>query len=154
MPYAINITVRASESSDWRKVIPAGDNWNVVKNKYGEAQDFNEGAHGEFIFIFYQTGESGQGLAAIRFITGQNTSPPIGWTKVDVDINKGAGGEYIYLCYLRSPEATYINHFQSGFGKSEGSAFSDFTPNAVVLSQDLNKGAHGKYIYLGYYFNG
>ena len=153
MPYVINLTVKKSIDSDWRQLQPAGDGWNVVKNKNGDAQDFNQGAGGDYIFIFYQIGVSGKGIAAVRFIKGEGAKAPDGWTKEDIDLNAGAGGEYIYLCYLRNSESEYIREFVSGSGKSAGSAFDDFDSSAVVLRQELNKGAKGKYIYLGYRYN-
>ena len=152
MSYVTNLSVKKSGSSDWRKTKPAGDNWEVVRNKGGEAQDFNQNAGGEYIFIYYQTGGSGPGVAAVRFIIGKDAKTPNGWNKEDVDLNAGAGGEFIYLCYRRSAESNYIKEFQSGYGKTEESAFKDFNRNAVVLRQDLNRGAKGKYIYLGYYY--
>lgn len=153
MSYVTNISVRKSDSSDWQKYKPA-DDWEVVKNKEGEAQDFNQKAGGDYIYIYYKTGDFGPGVAALRFITGENAKAPAGWDKVDVDLNAGAGGEFIFLCYRKNNESNYIKYFQSGYGESENSAFKDFNSDAVVLCQDLNEGAEGKFIYLGYYYNG
>ena len=86
-------------------------------------------------------------IVDLMVIYGQNVSAPPGYTKIYVDLNKGAGGEYIHLCYKRSasePPITGINVFaessedfpiQSGYSKVPG---------------DLNKGAGGKYIYVCY----
>lgn len=153
MSYVKNISVKKSKSSDWRKNKPAGGDWYVVRNKDNEAQDFNQKAKGDYIFIYYQIDNSGPGVAAVRFITGANAKAPSGWDKEDVDLNAGAGGKFIYLCYQRNSESNYIKEFQSGYGKTEKSAFDDFGRNAVLLRQDLNQGAKGKFIYLGYYYN-
>lgn len=153
MSYIVEITARALESADWNQGMPAGSGWQVVKNKNGDPQDFNQGAGGKFIYIYYQLASSGKGLSAIRFITGSGATPPAGWQKVDVDLNSGAGGQFIYLCYQKNAEADYIATLQSGYGDTVESAFGDFGRSAVVLAQDLNESAKGKYIYLGYYFN-
>jgi hypothetical protein len=154
MVYVINMQVVSTSNSDWRNSKPSGDNWHVVENKDGQAQDFNQKAGGNFIFIFYESGVSGNGVAAVRFISGKDATVPAGWTKIDVDLNDEAGGEYIYLCTLKNGESNYIEKFQSGYGDSAENALSDFNQDAVVLRQDLKQGAKGKYIFLGYYFNG
>lgn len=156
MPYAVNIAAAAIDNDNWRSAQPPGAGWNVVTNKYGSAQDFNQGAKGKFIYIYYQTSDSGKGISAIRFITGQNPNitPPAGWQKVDVDLNAGAGGLYIYLCFQTNAESNYIGTMLSGYGDSVQNAFSDFGEAAVVMAQDINQGAGGKFIYLGYYYNG
>jgi hypothetical protein len=153
MSYVTNIDVKALDSNDWRKGLPAGDHWLVVKNKNGDAQDFNQGAGGKYIFIYYQILDSGFGVEAIRFIKGKNPVTPRGWTKVNCDLNNGAGGDYIYLYYIKSADSNHIYELQSGFGDSLESAMSDFNRDAVVLRQDLNESVEGKFIYLGYYYN-
>ena len=40
--------------------------------------------------------------------------PPSGYTKIDVDLNKGAGGKYIYLCYKSGDKADAITGLQVG----------------------------------------
>ena len=86
-------------------------------------------------------------IVSLAVIYGKNASALPGYTKIDVDLNKGAGGQYIYLCYKKNasePPITGINVFaessedfpiQSGYSKVPG---------------DLNKGAGGKYIYVCY----
>ncbi|POA97052.1 hypothetical protein C2134_19055 [Chromobacterium sinusclupearum] len=154
MSYVVNISAAARNDDNWRASLPPGAGWNVVANKNGSAQDFNQGSGGKFIYIYYQTAESGKGVSAIRFITGKEAVPPAGWQKINVDLNDGAGGLYIYLCFQNSAESDYIGTLQSGYGDSKESAFSDFGEFAVVMAQDINQGAGGKFIYLGYYYNG
>ncbi|OHX10215.1 hypothetical protein [Chromobacterium sphagni] len=154
MPYVVNITAAAIDNDDWRSKLPPGEGWTVVTNKNGSAQDFNQGAKGKFIYIYYQTAQTGKGVSAIRFITGKDATPPAGWQKVNVDLNDGAGGLFIYLCFQNSAETNYIGRIQSGYGDTVQSAFGDFDEYAVVMAQDINQGAGGKFIYLGYNFNG
>ena len=85
-------------------------------------------------------------ITGLDVIYGQDTPPPPGYTKIDVDINKGAGGEYIYLCYSKEPgePITSIQVFASD--SSDFQIQSGYTK----IDKDLNKGAGGKYIYMGY----
>ena len=53
-------------------------------------------------------------VTAVTVITGDsaNISPPAGYTKIAVDLNKGAGGKYIYLCYQKGGRADAITGLQ------------------------------------------
>ena len=74
-------------------------------------------------------------------------TPPPGYRKINQDLNQGAGGSSIYLCYKNSSSeqpitglnvlASLLPDFaiQNGYTKVEG---------------DLNKGAGVKYIYVCY----
>ena len=150
--YVTDIAVVASSSSNCDSDRPAGSGWEVVRSQSSEPQDFNQGAGGKYIWMFYKTGTSGPGITAVQFIMGGSAVAPAGWTKIDVDFNKGAGGEYIWLCYTKSENAKYIGRFQAGSGGSEAASREGFGPSAVVLPQDTNKGAGGRYIRLGYYY--
>ena len=81
-------------------------------------------------------------ITDLQVIVGDSVPP--GFTKIAVDLNKGAHGEYIYLCFKRD----------SG---------NPITGLAVILGQqtkppsgykkipvDLNQGAKGEYVYLCY----
>ena len=103
------------------------------------------------------------------------TSDLPGYIKIPVDLNKGAGGKYIYLCFTRDPEKVQGSSANPGawvnserIGKrvpvrgikvklqSTGPANAwpdDWTPPIEVKDglgfhcPDLNDGAGGKYIY-------
>ncbi|CCN72234.1 hypothetical protein [Vibrio nigripulchritudo] len=152
MTYVSNIKVITSEDEDYTKSKPTGNSWYVVRNIHDQAQDFNQGGGGKYVFIFYQTSESSEGIEAIRFVEGENAKEPAGWTKIDVNLNSGTDGCFIYLCYRKSVGANFIKLLCSGFGDSEESAFDDFEMSDAVLRQDLARGTGGKYIYLGYKF--
>ncbi len=82
-------------------------------------------------------------LIGLRVITGKDTNPPPGYTKIPVDVNGGAKGEYIYICYRdgkTEPGITMVNILQGKDAKPEPDWYKDDT--------DLNKGAHGEYLYL------
>ena len=81
-------------------------------------------------------------------IYGQDTPAPTGYTKISVDLNKGCGGDYIYLCYSTSATTEApITSIQVFAADSP-----DFTIQSgyVKINKDLNKGAGGKYIYACY----
>ena len=39
-------------------------------------------------------------VGVIRWST--SIRPPYGWVKIGTDCNRGAGGDFIYICYYRS----------------------------------------------------
>jgi len=56
------------------------------------------GAGGDYIYASYKVGAPPlKGLAVIAGSKG--VTAPTGYTAINVDLNKGAGGKYIYLCY-------------------------------------------------------
>lgn len=72
-------------------------------------------------------------------------TPEPGWSLINVDLNRDAGGKYIFLCYkngLDDREAisavTFIVNSQAT------------PPGYVKISQDLNQGAGGDFIYMCY----
>ncbi len=105
----------------------------------------------------------------------RNISPPDGYEKLDIDLNRGAGGSYIYLCFTRNPSSVLNGleyyQYQPGsdpreflrkFTTQEGSFFGGapepgrtyfpiWVPNQNPYTfwdiVDLNAGAGGKYIY-------
>lgn len=72
-----------------------------------------------------------------------SVSVPNGYTKLSQDLNQGAGGNYIYICFKKEPyrkDLLVITDIKASTSKSiEGYS---------VIDKDLNKGAGGKYIYL------
>lgn len=72
-------------------------------------------------------------------------TPDPGWTLINVDLNRDAGGKYIYLCY------------RNGIDNQEAiSAITFIVDNQAVpsgyikINQDLNQGAGGAFVYLCY----
>jgi hypothetical protein len=73
-------------------------------------------------------------------LNGEST--PSGYYKNPIDLNKGVGGDYIYLCtkgYQQSAPLTVIN------GSSSSIACPSTHPNKINV--DLNSGLGGDYIY-------
>ena len=88
-------------------------------------------------------------ITAVDIILGKHASCRNGYKMIDKDLNKGAGGDYIYLCYSTS---TYVSpRAITGLTVVAGSSSSVNCPASYSkISIDLNKSAGGKYIYLCY----
>ncbi|WP_299011113.1 MAC/perforin domain-containing protein [uncultured Shewanella sp.] len=118
--------------------------------------NLNKDSGGDYIYLCYHK-VSANGLKTdnpkcisdIQIIMGERTQAPVGFTKLDVDLNKGSGGEYIYLCYKKVPfiDSIAIKDLDVVSGSSPDlQAPHGFTR----LEQDLNKGSGGDYVYLCY----
>ena len=91
-------------------------------------------------------------ITGLDIIYGNSACPPSGYTKIEKDLNKGAFGEYVYLCYSTdSSEGSPITDIflASVSNKDYGKNFKP-PRNYEVIQKDLNKGAGGRYIYLCY----
>ena len=84
-------------------------------------------------------------LTNLYVISGETTPAPSGYQKINYDLNKGAGGDFIYLCYKREREGAAINDIAFITGKD-----SPVPEGYTKIDFDLNKGAGGDYIYLCY----
>jgi hypothetical protein len=122
-------------------------------------------------------GKGGFGLIYnLQFIKDSNPlpAPEQGYTRIDVDLNKGVGGKYIYLQFTRNSDNIKSSHpdynyrenpvtdiiaegFNTGLNRSPQTGYSHIyehtcqcvTPNSWFDYKviDLNDGAGGKYIY-------
>lgn len=88
-----------------------------------------------------------QAIVGLQFEVSSSAvvTPEPGWEMINQDLNRDAGGAYIYLCY------------QNGLDDQE--TISDITfiidnqavpPGYTKINQDLNQGAGGNFIYLCY----
>lgn len=73
--------------------------------------------------------------------------PPVGYTKIPHDLNAGAGGDYIYLCYKKGVGAP-ITSLCVTLGSNGGTPLPDAKYTRIGV--DLNDGAGGDYIWLWY----
>ena len=69
--------------------------------------------------------------------------PPEGFVKVNKDLNKGAGGDYMYLCYKMGNGAPV-----TGLVVTTSTSHPNVDEHCVRVSTDLNRHAGGDYIYL------
>lgn len=75
----------------------------------------------------------------------KSIAAPAGWTRIDQDLNEGAGGKFIYLAYKDTTDGPFITDITFVVGDSAGvPAPAGYTR----LDEDLNQGAGGKFIYL------
>jgi|GEM_PF-1586731 len=117
--------------------------------------DLNKGARGQYIYLCYHKSvvdtitpqANPKCIDDILFVTGKNAPAPAGYTKIDVDLNKGAGGAYIYLCY-RLADYDGIKAIKDV--TIIGGNNADIPPPYAFtkVNQDLNQGAGGDFIYL------
>lgn len=119
--------------------------WSKIKMSGVDLNRFTEGVN-----IDYYSGNSLKYITDIAIIEGNNATAPAGYTKIDLDLNKGTkAGKPIYLCYKKGigDKITQIiaDYYRSVITKSrsEKSGFHK-------IDFDLNKDAGGDYIYLYY----
>ena len=86
-------------------------------------------------------------ISEIRIIYGSSSSiaAPAGFTKVNTDLNRYAGGNYIYLCYKRG-----VGTPITGICVTVNSGAPPSGSNWTRIGVDLNRRAGGSYIYLWY----
>lgn len=137
---------------DWAKD-NLGMGWNVVCNKDTNPQDFNQKAGGKYIYIFYKVSASTNSPVVglrMRHDTGSGEN---GWKSCSQNLNEGTKSSVeLYLSYFNAEEMNgpVIGGLQSGYGETVESAMSDFGRSFIVLRQDINQDAGGKFIFLGY----
>ncbi len=139
--------------------------------------DLNRGAGGDFIWIYYKLGlddGSTEGLVPVNRVYTVDTSDgehdPYGGTLASVDLNKGAGGDFIYLYFTRGfgNPARCVVVWNAGEDNDEHNYYwgpvtpvdnlVTYDPSDVVWArqhgttslQDLNEGSGGDFIYVGY----
>ncbi|MBT2210226.1 MULTISPECIES: hypothetical protein [Actinomadura] len=79
----------------------------------------------------------------ITILEGQDQPPPPGWHKDPTDLNKGAGGAYLYLAFETDGSEEAVSDIYFLLSKEQ-----DPPDGYIKIDTDLNKGAGGAYIYL------
>ncbi|XP_035861579.1 uncharacterized protein LOC118495954 [Sander lucioperca] len=72
-----------------------------------------------------------------------------GFKKINVDLNKGAGGKYIYIWYKKESRSAPITGLQVTF--NDDMAVGLINAGYTKIDKDLNAGARGYYLYLWYF---
>lgn len=90
-----------------------------------------------------------QFITALEVIEGENTAAPVGFTKINVDLNRGAGGKYIYLCYKKEESDTGIVDVRIIEVEERG-----IPAEYTKCELDVNAGTHGGYLYVSYRVGG
>lgn len=137
----------------------------VISGDYSEIQaptgfekvnfDLNRNAKGKYVYICYKKVNEADIISGkIKPINGLKVvignTPPTGYTLIDSDLNAGAGGDYIYVCYKNGTEGDVTNALKDIM--VVGAAFPDVYPPEGFerIDQDCNSGARGDYIYICY----
>ncbi|KAI1080259.1 hypothetical protein F5B20DRAFT_539982 [Whalleya microplaca] len=116
--------------------------------------DLNSTVGGKYIYLCYHKasydsfGPNKPPITDLAVIFNNETTPS-GYTKMSTDLNAGAGGKFVYLCYKTgeyNPGTAILDITAFSGSKSDVSPPYGFTK----ISRDLNAGAGGKYIFFGY----
>jgi hypothetical protein len=146
------------------------NNVEAFEEKKNQILDCNKNAGGSYINMFYTTSQipkgstyTGKAISDIIVINGKNAIAPTGYVKIGVDLNQGAGGDYLYLAYKRTTAAdTEVVDFIGGAiytgstlpntpGRDDGRWDWVYQRTAAGVSQgvaDLNKGCGTKTQYI------
>lgn len=117
--------------------------------------DLNRNARGKYIYFCYKMSSAEEiidnqlaPIVGLDVILDNNV--PTGFIKDNTDLNKGHGGEFVYLCYKKGVAGDINNTIKDIF--VVGADYSQvFPPEGFVrINQDCNAGAGGDYIYLCY----
>lgn len=135
-------------------------------NEDNEDTDGTEGTEGKFVYLCYKklrVSASGRRKSDPKPITDLHIAAgetpdvmcPSGYTMIDIDLNKGVAGNFIYLCYTTDP-AKAREKDKDGLPIRSICVISSDDPNIPApygftrIEVDLNYGAGGKRIFLCY----
>jgi hypothetical protein len=133
------------------------ENFGKVHPNDGLNGDLNQGAGGQYIYLCVQTGVTDQPITDLTVVAEGGSEGGCGdlggdWHRVQQaqgsngDLNHGAGGKYIYLCYRKQAGRGPILDLNLNKGDCGGGFFR--APTDKDSNGDLNQGAGGEYIYL------
>ena len=110
--------------------------------------DLGEKSGGDYIFVCYKKG-LGAPVTGL-WVTADGTAPvPAGkgFVQIPVDLNRGAGGDTIYLWYTKDPNCSVLSAITAVYGNSSSIACP---AGFAKINVDLNRGAGGDtdYIYI------
>ena len=107
-PYAVGavtylgITKKYSYYDDYAAFLPPIYYvWVDTGRRLGfELYDLNEGVSGTYIRAIQSKSPNAGLPLEIGVLSGNssNIQPPVGWSKASIDLNEGAGGDFIYFC--------------------------------------------------------
>lgn len=148
-----NTVANSPDFVNFVSTIPMAEIWQLCKTK--EQADYLKN---HFLRVWAPAQSRARQLYAdyidsLVVITGGNSTikPPAGYIKIPFDLNRDAGGDYIYLCYHKAsynshgPNRNCIDSVKIILGKN-----APAPAGYVKLPQDLNKGAGGDFVYLCY----
>lgn len=87
------------------------------------------------------------GIVDLRVVEGKEPTVPPGWQRIPVDLNKGAHGAYLWLCFREARLPASDPQFVRGVRLSFEREY-EVPAGWTAISTDLNKEAHGLWIHL------
>ena len=90
-------------------------------------------------------------ITALNVIFGSDPYTPqcqTGYDRLNVDLNMGARGDFVYLCYSR--DRRFGDPITALLVSSTSTPQANVPYGYQLINVDLNKGAKGQYIYLMY----
>lgn len=119
--------------------------------------DLNQGANGQYIWLCVRESvtETDDPITDLTVVAKKSSDcKELGddWHRIrneqgsNGDLNQGAGGKYLYLCYRKDASKGPLLHLKLNDGDCDDGFFRAET--AEDSNGDLNQKAHGKYIYL------
>lgn len=119
--------------------------------------DLNQGSGGDFIWLCVKEDVTGEPITDLTVVAERSSEEGCGdlgqhWRRVrqeqgsNGDLNHGAKGKYIYLCYRKHGNNGPIMQLKLNDADCDAGFFRAHTDKDS--NGDLNQGAHGKYIYL------
>ena len=154
----------------------------VCKDTGSTAYDLNKGAGGDDIFMHFSTtrgssnsgsakkSKKGETISEVKLIGGNSgevsalkaTAKRQGWTVIESNLNAGAGGDVIYLCYKTTTGSDYITDLYLSSGSNPVSKSITVNGRSYTLCPceggshftgikgDLNSNAGGDDIHIYY----
>lgn len=89
-------------------------------------------------------------ITELQIISGKKSNAPKGFEKIPVDLNKGAGGEYLYLCYKKEEATSGVIDILVLHDKKADGRGVECPSGYEKIGMDLNKKAKGEFIFLAY----
>lgn len=93
------------------------------------------------------TATAQENISEITVIYGGHSGiqPPAGYTKVNIDLNQGAGGDFIYFCYKKGVGAPI-----TGLAITLNNGLPPADAVYTLVPVDLNRNAGGDFVWLWY----
>lgn len=123
-------------------------------------KDLNGGAQGHFIYLGYTIANTGSPLTNLIIYNTQKEQTwkqksinidgkTATYTRLDIDLNKGAKGSFVYLCYTRDSKFDPITDIDVVYqGDAVDSSWKYLTGTGDYASADVNYKTKGKPIYI------
>lgn len=115
-------------------------------------KDLNAGAGGDYIYLWFYHGSSAYDIPIVDLAVTTEAAEEaqkfnLGWEKLACDLNRKAGGKWIYL-WVKRKEPTYICDITATDGF--GSDAEKFDNGFIRVDEDTRRDAGGHYVFIWY----